>query len=88
MIDSGASHNFIAPQVAATLDLEIDYKRKLAVRLANGHLVFTKGKYPRIPLQIGEISTTVGAYILELGEIDIILGIEWLQTLGKVTMNY
>lgn len=66
----------LAPQVATTLELEVGYTRKLVVRMSDGHQTFTTERCPRIPVQIGKISTTLGAYILELGRIDIILRID------------
>lgn len=44
LIDSGASHNFVSPQVVSSLDLEVDQSKKLAVRLGDGHRVLTRGK--------------------------------------------
>lgn len=88
LIDSGVSHNFVSPQVVTFLNLEVDHTKKLAVRLGDGHRVFTIGKCLNVPLQIGELTVTVDAYILELGGVDVILGLAWLQSLGKITMDY
>lgn len=41
LVDSGASQNFMAPQVVSSLDLDVDYSKKLAVKLGDGHRVFT-----------------------------------------------
>lgn len=88
LIDSGASHNFVSPQVVAALDLKIDHSRKLSVRLGDEHCIFTAGKCLSIPLKLGGINVTIDAYILELGGVDIILGVEWLQALGKIVVDY
>lgn len=44
LIDSGTSHNFIAPSVVSALSLRVDESQKLGVRLGDGHRVWTKGK--------------------------------------------
>lgn len=50
--------------------------------------VFTTGKCLNMPLQIGELSVIVDAYILELGGVDVILRVAWLQSLGKIVLDY
>lgn len=42
----------------------------------------------RVPLQMEKINVKVDAYILDLGGLDLILGVAWLQSLGKITMDY
>jgi len=44
LVDSGASHNFISPQVAAALDLCVTPIQELGIRLGDGHWVLTHGK--------------------------------------------
>lgn len=88
LVDSGVSHNFVAPQVASSLDLKVDYSKKIAVRLGDEHHVFTIGRCSKVPLQIGELTIMDDAYILDLGGVGIILGVAWLRSLGKVTMDY
>lgn len=88
LVDSRAIHNFVAPQVALRLDLKVDYSKKNAVKLRDGHHVFAMGRCSRVPLQIGELILVVEAYVLDLGGMDIILGVAWLRSLGKITMDY
>ncbi|RDX67401.1 hypothetical protein CR513_53726, partial [Mucuna pruriens] len=76
--DSGASHNFISPQVAATLDLLVTMTPELGVRLGDGYKITTRGKCSYI---------TIEAYVLDFGGLDIILGVAWLKGLGKVVMD-
>ncbi|KAG6473911.1 hypothetical protein ZIOFF_067831 [Zingiber officinale] len=44
--DSGASHNFISPQLTVALRLKVHETRKLGIKLGDGHKVFAKGKCP------------------------------------------
>jgi len=44
VIDSGASHNFISPQVLSILEIAIEQGMSMGVRLGDGHHVATKGK--------------------------------------------
>ncbi|WVZ25291.1 hypothetical protein V8G54_003835 [Vigna mungo] len=74
LIDSGASHNFISPHVVAALEISA--------------LGLYCGKMWKVNVQLGEFSTTVEPYVLELEDIDMILGISWLQRFGKVTFDW
>lgn len=88
LVDSGASHNFIAPSVVSALGLRVDESHKLGVRLGDGHQVWTKGMCGSLPLKLNKEEFVVDAFVLELGEIDVILGMEWLETLGTVIMDW
>lgn len=50
--------------------------------------MMTMGKRGGLVLNIGELDLTLEAHRLGLGGLDIILGVVWLETLGKVTMDW
>ncbi|WVZ24369.1 hypothetical protein V8G54_002913 [Vigna mungo] len=87
-IDSGASHNFISPHVVAALELKVEKRKIIGVRLGYRHRVSTAGKCEKLDVQLGELSTTVEPYVLELEDIDMILGVSWLRRFGKVTFDW
>ncbi|XP_027936242.1 uncharacterized protein LOC114191269 [Vigna unguiculata] len=88
LIDSGASHNFISPHVVVAMELKVDKGKSMGVRLGDGHKVSTVGKCKELEIQLGEFSTVVAPYVLELGDVDMILGVAWLQRFGKVTFDW
>lgn len=88
LIDSGASHNFISPEVVAGLELKIEIDHQIRVKLGDGHHVRTQGRCPVIQVQFGEFEVIVEAFVMELGGIDLIMGVRWLETLGKVIMDW
>ncbi|WVZ17573.1 hypothetical protein V8G54_010555 [Vigna mungo] len=88
LIDSGASHNFISPHVVAALELKVDKRKMIGVRLGYRHRVSTAGKCEKLDIQLGEFSTMVEPYVLELEDIDMILGVSWLRRFGKVTFDW
>lgn len=75
LIDSGASHNFITPLVVSALHLQGDKDQNLGVKLGDGHQVWTKGRCGTFPLKLNEEEFSTDSYVLELGDIDVILGI-------------
>ncbi|MCI05080.1 RNA-directed DNA polymerase (Reverse transcriptase), partial [Trifolium medium] len=88
LIDSGATHNFISPKVVEALGLQLTLSKPMGVKLGDGHRVLTMGRCDGLSIVLGEMETTFDAYILELGGVDLILGVVWLETLGKVTMDW
>ncbi|XP_050914793.1 uncharacterized protein LOC127129699 [Lathyrus oleraceus] len=88
LIDSGATHNFISPKVVETLGFPMVPSNPLGVKLGDGHRVLTRGRCNGIQLNVGAVQICFDAYVLELGGVYLILGVVWLETLGKVTMDW
>ncbi|WVZ21141.1 hypothetical protein V8G54_008463 [Vigna mungo] len=53
LIDSGASHNFISHHVVAALELKVDKRKMIGVRLGYRHRVSTAGKCEKLDVQLG-----------------------------------
>uniref|UniRef100_A0A1J3JLS9 Chromo domain-containing protein n=1 Tax=Noccaea caerulescens TaxID=107243 RepID=A0A1J3JLS9_NOCCA len=83
MIDSGASHNFIDPSVLERTRLAPSKNRKLEILLGTGSLVNGSGICQDVSLVLQSHEFTADFIVLELGNADIILGVQWLRTLGK-----
>lgn len=88
LVDSGASHNFISPEVVLDLGLKAEATYQMGVRLGDSHRIQTQGRYPVVQIQLGELEIVVETCIIELGRIDLILGVRWLETLGKVIVDW
>ncbi|GAU40665.1 hypothetical protein TSUD_83440 [Trifolium subterraneum] len=84
----GASHNFISPQVTTALGLAITPIPEKNIKLGDGHKVVCKGVCKAIMMKLGPIDIVVDALVLELGGLDMVLGISWLSTLGEVVMDW
>ncbi|MCI35751.1 hypothetical protein A2U01_0056972, partial [Trifolium medium] len=48
----------------------------------------TRGRCKRVEVEIGEIKIECNPHLFELGGPDLILGIEWLKTLGDTIVNW
>ncbi|MCH85577.1 enzymatic polyprotein, partial [Trifolium medium] len=88
LIDSGASHNFISPKVTTALGLKVTPMAAKSIKLGDGHRVNSHGMCEGINLQLGQIDVVVDAIVLELGGLDVVLGVAWLSTLGQVVMDW
>ncbi|GAU45146.1 hypothetical protein TSUD_253790 [Trifolium subterraneum] len=88
LIDSGASHNFISPKLTSALGLTVTPMVERKIKLGDGHRVLTRGVCKGIKLKLGDMEVVVDALVLDLGGLDVILGVSWLCTLGKVIMDW
>lgn len=75
LVDSGTIHNFVSPTMALALGLPVDNSHKMEVRLDDGHRIFRKGKCPEIMIKLAESKFNIDAYVMELGGVDVILGV-------------
>jgi hypothetical protein len=88
LIDSGASHNFISPKVTNALGLTITPTVVKSIKLGDGHRVMTSGVCEGIKMKLDNIEVSIDALVLDLGGMDMVLGVAWLSTLGKVMMDW
>ena len=87
LIDSGATNNFISSSTARKLGLKIAKCKQFGLTFGTRFEVFGKGICRKVSLWVQGIEICDNFFVLELGSLDIILGVQWLETLGPVTTN-
>ncbi|KAF7812804.1 Retrotransposable element Tf2 [Senna tora] len=88
MIDSGASHNFISSSLVAQLSLPKENTSVYEVTVGDGHVVKGQGICRGLKVEMQGAEIKQNFYLFNLGEVDVILGIEWLESLGEVSVNW
>ncbi|XP_061348070.1 uncharacterized protein LOC133293510 [Gastrolobium bilobum] len=88
LIDSGSTHNFIRKQLACELKLPMTRAKKMRVFLGNGEFLVADRKCLNVPIVLQGHLFTVDLWVLELIELSVVLGMPWLEKLGRVTHNY
>ncbi|KAG8388164.1 hypothetical protein BUALT_Bualt02G0097400 [Buddleja alternifolia] len=88
LVDSGASHNFISAKLASQLNLPVDLTSRFGVKLGDGHRTDTTGLCREVAIRLDSTSVSVDCYVFPLGGVDMILGIAWLETLGKMEVDW
>ncbi|MCH79728.1 Ty3/gypsy retrotransposon protein, partial [Trifolium medium] len=88
LIDSGATHNFISQRLVHQLDWPIEGTPQMQVKLGNGVQIAAQGRCKELEILIGNFKINQDVHLFELGGIDVVLGMEWLKTLGDTIINW
>lgn len=86
LIDSGATYNFISERLVADLEIPV-HKARYTVVLGDDRKVTGIGRCEGIQLMVSELTIRQDFLPFSLGGVDIILGMEWLKSLGEVKIN-
>lgn len=88
MVDSGATHCFVSEGVIREFRWPVNKELKLDVVLGDGSRIKTLGVCSNLPITLNGVVYQVMCYIFPLKEIDIILGVSRLATLGDIKANW
>jgi hypothetical protein len=88
LVDSGSTHNFIHRRIAQKTNLYICVVNNFRIMIANGGSMKCGGCCENVHLQIGHYQLKSHMFSIDMGECDIVLGVEWLRTLGPILMDF
>ena len=88
LIDGGSTHNFIDQHTASRFGLSIVRDKKLQVVVANKEMIECTGQCQGLTLIIQGTPITADYYVLPVAACQAVLGVQWLETLGPIEMDY
>ena len=88
LIDSDSTHNFIHCKVAKELNCFLYPTPECQVMVANGGTINCFGKCHNIKLTMEEYVLNSSIIYIPMGGDDVVLGVQWLQSLGTVAFNF
>ena len=88
LINSGSTHNFIKLVLAKRLGLPIQPTTHFWVYIGNGDLLVCQLYCPQVTLTMQGYAFTLDLFVLPIQGSDVVLGIQWLQRLEKVSHDY
>ena len=88
LIDSGSTHNFIHCKIVKELNCFLYPTLECQVMVANGGTINFSGKCHNIKLSMGEYVLNSPILSILMGGADVVLGIQWLQSLGMIAFNF
>ncbi|TYK30579.1 ty3-gypsy retrotransposon protein [Cucumis melo var. makuwa] len=88
LIDCGATHNFIAEKLATKLGLTLQETPNYGVILGSGKAIKGKGVCRDIEVQMEGWKVNDSFLPLQLGGVDMILGMQWFHSLGVTEVDW
>ena len=88
LVDSGATNNFIHEAVAMEGGLNIEPGTQFGVTIGDGTRCKGKGICRKVELRLKEMTVITDFLVVELGNIDVILGMQWLDTTGTMKVHW
>ena len=87
LIDSGSTHNFIHYKLAKVLSYFIYLAPEFQVMIVDGGTINGLEKCHNINLTMGEYVLNSLIIYISMGGVDVVLGVQWLQSLVTVAFN-
>jgi hypothetical protein len=88
IIDGGSTHNFIDSALVTRRDIPtIDFEGFDVVVAGGCRMPCTK-KIPQLNVALGNYTVTNDFFVVEVPDTNIILGVQWLVSLGKHSVDY
>ncbi|XP_059277518.1 uncharacterized protein LOC132031545 [Lycium ferocissimum] len=88
LVNSGSTHSFMDPKLADKLHLKkLNLKRPMKVRVANGESMYSTQVCPRLAWQMQGEEFMFDMRLLEVGCYDVVLGMDWIDTIAPILLN-
>jgi hypothetical protein len=88
LVDSGSTHNFIHRRIAQETHCYIHADNNFQIMIVNGGSMKCGGRCENVCLQIGDYHLKSHMFAIDMGGCDIVLGADWLRTLGPVIARF
>ncbi|GJV12405.1 retrotransposon-related protein [Tanacetum coccineum] len=83
-----STYNFVQPGVVERMKLPVTDTKRFKVYIGIGETLLCENICGHVSLEMQGLCMKVDLYVLPMKGPDIVLGIQWLQQLGKVTHAY
>ena len=88
LVNSGATHNFISRKLIEALGWKWERTKQMRILMGDGHKSETQGVCRGIKVEFDEREFVIDAFLFELEDMDVILGMSWLTTLGETMVDW
>jgi hypothetical protein len=88
LVDGGATYNFIDASLVSRRGLRTEEFEGFHVAVAYGYTMTCLDMIPDLEVKLGNYTMIDTFYVVDLSDIDVILGVQWLYLLGEIGFNY
>lgn len=88
LLDCGATHNFLSQKLVGELKIPQSGTYNYGIITGTGIAIKGQGVCCGVVLELPEITVVEDFLPIELNDLDVILGMKWLQSLGKMEADW
>ncbi|KAA0061436.1 retrotransposon protein [Cucumis melo var. makuwa] len=88
LIDSGATHNFIHHELATERKIPIDRNTQFGITIGDGTSRKGEGICSKVEIQLEGLRVVTDLLVVGLGTVDVVLGMQWLDTTGTMKIHW
>ena len=88
LVDDGSTHNFVQPTLVTQLGLPCRSISPLRVMVGNGQHLDCSCICEGVPIMIQDVQFTMDLHVLPVVGANVVLGVQWLKTLGPILTDY
>jgi hypothetical protein len=88
LLDSRSTHNFVDSAAATRVGLTLTEQFSLRIGIANGDRVPSPGCCRGLYISISGEPFSIYCYSLDLGSFDMVLDVQWLESLGPILWDF
>lgn len=88
LLDSGSTHNFISQALVKELQLNIEPCLPIKVTVTNGENLNCVRKINQFGWRLTQGEFHTHMYVISLGGYDAVLGIQWMQTVSPISLDF
>ena len=88
MVDSGATHNFIDAHMVELRGIQTESFDGFSVLVPGDQTMVCARYVPELSVMMGTYTLTDHFFMVDIPDTNMILGVQWLITLGKVTIDW
>ena len=88
LVDSGSTHNFMNTEVANKLQCKQTPINPVTIKAANGGKMLCSSICKNFSWKMQGIYFVTDVFLMDLDACDMVLGVQWLATLGDIVCNY
>lgn len=88
LIDGGSTYNFIDEAIVSKFELLVNRENKFQVMVAKKEKIDCVRQCRALTINIEGYPDIVDFYILHVVACQLVLGVQWLETLGLMEMDY
>ena len=88
LVDGGSTHSFIKTSTIEGLRLTMEEISSFRVCVGSGDFILCKARCSQSPIQIQGYNFVVDFFVLDMRGANMVLGVQWLETLEVVCTHY